>query len=347
MKKYLVLFTFFLLFFSEPLTAIPYWIKEGVYITYVSRPLEPPDPEDILNKHGYGTMTIVYNRSGQLFLITTYGNGQVNFTISSISSNLTKVKIKISGEYVVVRYYYPSNSTPNFTPFWNEDDVIAMESGPLMFSKGYSVMKVALWNLTLWGEYYIDTNTGDVYDLSGKYYGKTILWNDPNNPMKINETICFDFEGKPIKVANVTISNLSVLTYYRVFKPPAIMIKTTSGIEKVPPDLKTVGRNMMTYDGSSGILLSMLGFHVPDAKAAGFPVLYGFDEKMYELSKRSKDDKLMIAGGLVLYDTNANFLQLKRIPYSPPTTPLAYLYIISGLFVIIFILIKLAREGRS
>lgn len=182
MKKYLVLFTFFLLFFSEPLTAIPYWIKEGVYITYVSRPLEPPDPEDILNKHGYGTMTIVYNRSGQLFLITTYGNGQVNFTISSISSNLTKVKIKISGEYVVVRYYYPSNSTPNFTPFWNEDDVIAMESGPLMFSKGYSVMKVALWNLTLWGEYYIDTNTGDVYDLSGKYYGKT----NPELPSPVN-----------------------------------------------------------------------------------------------------------------------------------------------------------------
>ncbi|MFA4646801.1 hypothetical protein P8X24_06010 [Pyrococcus kukulkanii] len=342
-------FLFLLILFSaKTVLASPYWLKEGVYMTYIARASEPITPEDLLNASKTsknGVLSIVYNYSNIPFVINIYGNGSVNFTIVSIDRGFARVRLTISGNYAIVRYYYLKNQKPGFDPFWDEDAVIDVREGPALLSSNYYMTEIVLKSIILEGEYLIELNTGDVYDLKGNYYGKTILWNDPTNPLEKNETLCFDSKGRPVRIADVMTSNTSILTYYKTFMPPAVLVKTTFGVEKVPPDLEAVGRNLMIYDGSSGILLSMLAFHIPDAKAAGFPMLFGFDEYMHKLSWESKKEGTMVSGGLVLYDTNANFIQPKKNTYSPSTSPLAYAYLVGIIAVVLLALRFFVRRG--
>ncbi|AEC50988.1 hypothetical protein PNA2_0070 [Pyrococcus sp. NA2] len=317
----------------------PYWIEPGVYMKYVAYQTKSIDPTS--SGFGDATLQVVYNYSGKLFKIGAFGNSTVTFRVESIVNDTAIVSVEISMEYPKI-LYSTEGKTLDFSPFWDNNSVIWMVHNKSKTTGKY-ILEIVLRNLTLKGKYKIDLKTGDVYDLRGRYHGKTILWYDVANPFKINETICVDSEGREVKIDRITVSNISFLTYYKTFKPPIITIKTTIGVLKTPTS-KVIGRNVMIYDGSSGILISFLAPNFPDAKAAGFPVLYGFDMKGFELSRKEwKREDIQIGGGLVLLDTNADLIKTRLINYSEKTSKLNYIYL---LLLLLFILSLLVKRGE-
>ncbi|AEH25145.1 hypothetical protein [Pyrococcus yayanosii] len=94
-------------------------------------------------------------------------------------------------------------------------------------------------------------------------------------------------------------------------------------------------KDVMMYDGSSGLLLSFFAPHFPDAKAAGFPTLFGFDIKGHEISKEEwKRKDVQVGGGLVLLDTNANLGEIKPVAFAEDRSKLAYIYLVLLLILI-------------
>ncbi|AFK22357.1 hypothetical protein Py04_0756 [Pyrococcus sp. ST04] len=333
-----------LLCFSNLSLGAPNWVKEGVYVRYVVYRLMPLNTSEIPFEEATPTLIIYYNYSGKLFGIKGYGNATVTFNITKIVNNTAFVKIEISAKGpIIVLYYGMGENITNIPKFWDNSTVIKMRFDKSSFTNT-SVLEVYLKNLTINGAYKINLETGEVYGLNGKRFGKTILWYDYQNPIKPNETLCLDDEGREIKITDVKTLNVSLITYYKVFDPPIIMIKTSLGVKITPTGERSFGRGVMYYDGSSGLLLSFLTLNFPDAEAAGFPLLVGFDEKGYEKSKELIKKDIQVGGGLVLLDTNIKEKKVVEIEPSRPKSRLFYIYLALLFLVMVIYVLRRTRQ---
>ncbi|WP_297074140.1 hypothetical protein [Thermococcus sp.] len=302
----LLLFPLFLpysLGFADAGHYVPQWVKPGVYFTYSA----------ISNAtfnwtapHAPAVLVVVYNVSGEPAGIYYRGNVVVTFLILNVSKDLATIELRVSGEKAVVR------TLGNVTPFWNEGDVVSVDT-----FENQSL--VYLKRLQLRGIYRVNLTTGYVYDMAGNRYGKTLLWYNPR--LKPGDYLFTSPAGLNVTLSRIETLNETLLTFYRPFKPPTVILMTSPFNVEMGDALHVGGKAIAFYDPSTGFLLSFLGVGWADFQACGFAAFMGSTMVFPE------GDGLKL-GGLLLTDTNAETFG-RKVPYETSTSPLLYVYLLA------------------
>ncbi|NJF24951.1 hypothetical protein [Thermococcus sp. Bubb.Bath] len=282
-------------------------LKPGTYFVYTARTNKTINESLLLDMTGSGNLFFSLKMDGKTVAMNVYGNGSVEFEVVGLKNDTATVMLTVSGTYAVVRYH------GNLTTLWREEDVIG--------SKTYGNLTItALRSFKIIRPYLLNVRTGEVYDIHGVPYGRSLLFYD--GKIRNGTRLFTSPEGLSVSVASVSTIGSTVITYYKKFLPPLLQVKTT------PYTVSTAyisanGRSTLIYDPSSGILISYFGFSWADFQAAGFPVFGGIDRSGF--SKLS--DNTMFAPGLVLGDTNA-LGETSAVEYSAENSPLVYPYVL-------------------
>jgi len=293
---------FLLLLFSGLATGYQ-WLDTGVYFTYTAL---SNSTSNWTVPHAPSTVVLVYNVSGVPVAIHYRGNVTVTFRILNVSGDLARVELNVLGTRAVVK------SPEGVEPFWDVDDVVASD-------RGLTYLK----ELSLGCLYLVNLSDGSVYDTEGGYYGRTLLWYQPD--LEEGDYLFRSPGGLDVTVMRVETLNETVLTFYRPFKPPVVMVLTGPFSVKLS-DFEAGGRAMVFYDPATGFLLSFMGVVWADFQACGFLTLMGSTQVFPE----GEGLKL---GGLLLTDTNAES-STGLVEYRTYTSQLVYLYILVALIVI-------------
>ncbi|GAB6135820.1 hypothetical protein [Thermococcus prieurii] len=236
---------------------VPYWVRPGATLEYRAFSTHPA---------GGG---FIFNVSGAPVAVTG-PNVTVVFRVLDVKNGLALMHVSITVttgnvSFAPVLVIYPSNSTVR--PFWNESSIVAVKA-----LNNYT--KVVLSSLRVDGRYRINLTTGWVYDLKGRSYGHTVLWDG----FRPNETFAF-YHGKRVKVAAVKIANVSMRTYYGTFPKPNVVVHSGRVVTPV-----TVSSFDAVYSPEYDVCISFMTDPIPDFNAIG---VYGF---MWTDDKAAKID---------------------------------------------------------
>ena len=232
--------------FSIGAGGAPYWVKPGALLEYKAQSYHPFGGGFIVLANGTGVAISGPNVT-VLFRITkvTGGFARVNVSISVSGSSKYPV-------YVI----YPSNAT--FQPFWSNGSLFNMTTTP------NNLTKVLVRSLTVGGEYAINLTSGWVYDLRGKPYGHTVLWDG----FKPNETFAL-YNGKKVGITEVRVINATIKSYYSTFPKPNIIVHSEHVVSA-----GTVTFFDAFYSPEYDVCISFIMDPVPDLNAIG---VYGFE----------------------------------------------------------------------
>lgn len=312
-----ILLVFLICFmFSTPVVHATYndsIIRPGAYFVYVARTNESVNESSLAGIMGSGNLFFSLKLDNESVSVNVYGNGSAEFRIASVRDGMATVQVIASGTDALIRY------SGNIAQFWDKESVISTES------QGNTTL-VAVRDFSITREYKMNIHTGEVYDLKGKYYGRTLLFYNQN--VKPELSLFTAPNGLNVSVFKVTTINMTVITYYKRFLPPLIQVITTPYAVS-SAYITAKGKSVLTYDPASGLLLSYFGFSWADFQAAGFSLFGGIDRKGFSIP--GKDE--MFAPGLVLAETNV-LGSVAKVRYLPETSPLIYVYLISLLLAV-------------
>ena len=324
-----VLLVFLICFiFSTPVVHATYTdsvIRPGAYFVYVARTNESVNVSSLAGIMGSGSLFFSLELDNEPVSVNVYGNGSVEFRIASVKDGMATVQVIASGTDALIRY------SGSITQFWDKESVISTES------QGNTTL-VAVRDFSITREYKMNIYTGEVYDLKGRSYGRTLLLYNQNVKPKLG--LFTAPNGLNVSVFKVTTINMTVITYYKRFLPPLIQVITTPYAVS-SAYITAKGKSILIYDPGSGILLSYFGFSWADFQAAGFSLFGGFDRSGSSVLGKDK----MFAPGLVLAETNV-LGSVARVRYSPKTSPLIYVYLVSLLLAVTSALLE-AREWEG
>jgi len=313
-----LLFLLAFLIVAAPVGAYPGWVKKGTFLEYRASTY-------------YTEVTVGYNDSGTVVYILG-SNITVTFRILNVMDDKALVNVTLyfkgsSDEPVQVEF--PANSS--IKPFWKQAEVIKEVDNN-------GVYTFYLKSLEISGKYYIDVNTGWVYDVAGRKYGHTVLWDD----LRPNDTFAV-YNGMEIPVSRVDKLNISMRTYYASFNGPNVVIhgspvKVRGGVEIFDG----------VYNVNHNLCLSFEMFPIPDLETVGIESFWAVDRKSFNtdinMTKGTKDYvNGMWAWGMVLADTNA--VGGPSHSEESPLEPWEYA-IIGGVIIVLVAWFFLKRSGR-
>jgi len=314
--------------------AIPYWAgnasltyKAIYYTPYVDYRLSQGDKPEWIT-----TSILVYNYSGVLYIIKTYGSTTLKFHLKG-DGRFVDVTAEIILKNVNVSAFLPPGISP--PSFWNESEIISMNAVKSHYP-GFEDWKWHIFHLrelTITGKYRIRVNDSMVIK-DGTVYGHTMLWDDPMSPL-INGS---PFSIHPIstKIKSVHIDNDNVFKTRNItIEPPTKLVVTTPYSYNLTQHLgkdflienNPYSAMIFRFDASRGILLSTFQ-EAPDFWALGVLSASFVDEySLYHVEV--KGDKFYLTG-LVLEDftTKAESSE-EDIHYPPIKTELKWMFYVS------------------
>ncbi len=240
----------------------PYWVKPGTFLEYKAQSYHP---------FGGGFIFVVNNTKVGI----SGPNVSVVFRIVRVSDGFARVNVSISvygNSQFPVYVIYPSNAT--FKPFWSSVNVFNVTTTP------NNITKVLLGSVTVSGQYRINLTSGGVYDLHGRPYGHTVLW-DGFEP---NETFAV-YKGKAVRITEVRILNVTLKTYYSTFPKPNILVHGQH--------VKSAGAITFFdafYNPAYDLCLSFIMGPIPDFNSIG---VYGF---LWTDDKAASIDEKLLGG---------------------------------------------------
>ena len=330
-------------------SATPYWVKPGVYIEYAAVRYEPY----IQHQASAGTSPelgrtafLTYLHNGNLYRIYAYNDTYVRFRILDEKDGYLTVGVRIEMKNVTVKVSVPSGE--NLSPIWEQSEVIKVEALHTPTGSKVREYKVHLRSLSIVGVYRIRESDGAVFSMNGTYYGHTFLWVEPDKPPKENETfVVLPALNWTMRIKKVSSKDEATKTYHREFGPPV------GTLSLVGPPLVIKGVVEFTsktwggvrYDPSTGIVLSPTTLSVlisPDLSAVGILFATFNDERVaydYEVKR-----DYSWAGLLLLYDTNAEFQQARKVPFPKPRT--GFEFVFYGSLALLGLVVVTGLKGR-
>ncbi|AEO13915.1 hypothetical protein [Thermococcus sp. AM4] len=306
---------------SSPVTASkPFWLREGVYLSYYAFDDESQGP------------IADYIRNGTYYSIGADGL-LVNFTVLEVTGNTARVGVKLvflPGKGVndsVMVYTATRGEDPE--PLFSWLNYSGLRKGWIHEGNVSLLSAVARTKkpLVIEGEYFIKLGNGSVYTLDGRYIGHTILWG--LRDLKVNDTL-FVFNGTPVRVASNRIINKTVLTYYGSFeRPNGMFFSEFCSHDELWTAWKAVF--FALYNPQLDLTLTFLG-PVPDLIAVGVIFVDPSDgaARRFNLEHKNELTKipLMRMQGLSLYDTNVRENRAV-FPARPPRSGLRVAFLVS------------------
>ena len=328
----------------------PYWVRPGTYLEYRAQSYHHP-------------------YSGGFYLLVngtrvgiTGSNITILFRVTSVARGVARVRVSFSingNNNSPVRVLYPDNAT--FRPFWSNGSLLNTTRLPNNITEVLvrnftpnikyinatlfnttklpgNITRALLRNITITGEYMINLTSGWVYDMSGKPYGHTVLWDG----FRSNETFAL-YNGEKVRIKEVRIANVSFSSYYSVFPKPNLIVKSDRvvGLSGSPRLFEAV------YSPGYDVCISFIMDPIPDFNAVGVYDFLWTDEVA-----SSKDMKLtegregLVNGvwpiGVILSKANLKSSNPTKV-YPPGSSGLRYLPLLSlaGIGVVVF-----SRRGR-
>jgi len=299
----------------------PYWVRPGTYLEYKAQSYHHPYS---------GGFYLLAN--GTRFGITG-SNITILFRVISVARGFARVRVSFSingNNNSPVRILYPNNAT--FQSFWQNASLLNTTK-----LQG-NITRALLRNITITGEYLINLTSGWVYDMSGKPYGHTVLWDG----FKPDETFAL-YNGEEVRIKEVKIANVSFSSYYSVFPKPNLVVKSDQlvGLSGSPRFFEAV------YSPGYDVCISFLMGPIPDFNAVGVYDFLWTDEVA-----SSKDMKLtggrggLVNGvwpvGVILSEANLGSSNPTKVR-PPGSSGLRYLPLLSLAVVGVVVL---SRRGR-
>ncbi|AEK72027.1 hypothetical protein GQS_00620 [Thermococcus sp. 4557] len=322
-SRFFVLLFFVLLVLSPLVSATPYWFKEGIYAKYVARGwlsidlntstgnvtyycprveftwrvLKVSDDKAQVSlllrgfnctREAYSTLSLEEAR----VLLRKY-QGRYNFTGGDC------LEVPIAGGNVTVCEESYSERTAQ-----RSFGLMIMEGEGRLFNKSYVPE-----NFSRAGVVEIDLATGKIY-VNGTPAGGNFLWAE--NPANVT-----GLEILPgLKIETVKMINSTAMTYYGDFNAPVYMAHTNM----MSLDNWTMGKDVILYDGSSGLAIAFFTPFSPLWKALGVSSTMIQDtEFAKEHEKEIKESNKMPPFGLVLARTNIDFTRAEELPDEGPS----------------------------
>ncbi|AEK73495.1 hypothetical protein GQS_07995 [Thermococcus sp. 4557] len=310
---------------THPVHSLPYWLKEGTHIKYVTKMPEHPGKHEVnvfpvwpllLPKDAYakikeayeGTSGLVKMDNNSIVPLLVRGDSYLTFEILNVTNETALVRVTLEMNNVSVS---PEETLPR-----------------LVLSK---VLHLNLSDMTY-------------YEEDGTPIGPPTFFIDPTNPPRKGEQILsrafmkkYRLLGDDIVLTNVSFTWMEdkiLHTHYRDFLPPYLYVEGRS--KYLVYDLSTGGRvetiTQLVYDIDTGILITTLFCDVtPELISLGVidssPLDRVNSRKLERLLKEGKDDREWWAQGFNLYDTN-----IKLPDYGSghsPSTPVKYFFVLS------------------
>ncbi|NJE76199.1 hypothetical protein [Thermococcus sp. ES12] len=343
-----------LLLLLAPLTsATPYWFKEGIYAKYVSR--SPANSGPGANIGGGNVIQIPWEQNGSIsyycpyveltwrVLKVTGDKAQVGVLLQGI--NCTRKVVKVMDEETareLLRQYQEKYSfsggecvritseTGNVTvcedSYTEQTEhyragLVVVEGRGNLFNDSYIPE-----NFTRSGTFELDLKTGDIY-VNGIYEGMNFFWTE--SPANVT-----GLEILPgLKVETVKMINSTAMTYYGDFNAPVYMAYTNM------MNLNgTVGKDVILYDGSSGLAIAFFTPFSPVWKALGISNAVLQDtEFAREHEEDIKKGNKMPPFGLALAETNIDFTQPAELPEEGPSK--TAIMAVAGIVVVLGVLV--------
>ncbi|WP_457750473.1 hypothetical protein [Thermococcus sp.] len=319
--------------FTLPIsTAAPYWVKPGVYIEYTATRYDPYIESQVsqgIRPELVTTASILYFRNGAIYWVDCHNDTTIKFKILEEKEGYLTVGVRIDMSNVTVKVSVPSGE--NLSPIWEQNEVIKVETIPIPGNSGTREYKVYLRSLRIEGVYRIRESDGAVFSLNGTYYGHTFLWIDPNSIPRENETfVVFPTLNWTMKVEKVSVRDKPTKTYYGKFGPPVATLSLLGPplVMKGIVEFTTQTPESLRYDPSTGMVISPTTMSIlisPDLAAIGIPFASFTDERVAYNLEVKKD--ISWAGLLPLHDTNAEFQEVQKVPFSKARTVWEYLFL--------------------
>ncbi|AIU70727.1 hypothetical protein TEU_10495 [Thermococcus eurythermalis] len=334
-KPGLAVLMFLLALPTQLAVATPYWAKPGVYVEYAAMRYDPYIQYQL--SQGYSTEQrtafLVYLSHNASYKIYAYNDTYLKFTILEETDGYLTVGVRIDMSNVTVKVTVPAGE--NLSPIWEQNEVIKVETIPTPGNFGTREYKVYLRSLGIEGVYRIRESDGTVFSLNGTRYGHTFLWidTDPGLVPQENETfVVFPTLNWTMKVEKVSVRDKPKKTYYGEFGPPTAMLSLLGSplVMEGLVEFTTQTPGDLCYDPTTGVVLSLTTISIlisPDLAAIGIPFASFMDERVAYDQMVEKD--LSWAGLLPLYNTNAEFQKVQKIPFSRVQTPLRYTFWVS------------------
>ncbi|WP_297068818.1 hypothetical protein [Thermococcus sp.] len=287
----------------------PYWVKPGTFLEYKAQSYHP---------FGGGFIFVVNNTKVGI----SGPNVSVVFRIVRVSDGLARVNVSISvygSSQFPVYVIYPSNAT--FKPFWSNASIFNVTTIP------NNITKVLLGSVTVGGQYMINLTSGWVYDLHGRPYGHTVLWDG----FKPNETFAI-YNGKPVRITEVRVLNVTVKTYYSTFPKPNILVHGQH--------VKSAGAITFFdafYNPAYDLCLSFIMGPIPDFNSIG---VYGFlwtDDKAASIDEKLLGEHGGVVDGIWVQGVilaNSSLSPGSKTKVTPPSTSELYILPVA-LFVVV------------
>ncbi|CAD5244468.1 hypothetical protein [Thermococcus camini] len=312
------------LFLMAPLTsATPYWFKEGIYAKYVARGWLSID----LNT-STGNVTYYCPRVEFTWRVLNVSDDKARLSLLLLGFNCTReaystlsleearallrkyqerfnftggdcLEVPITGGNVTVceESYYERTAQRSF-------GLTIMEGEGRLLNKSYVPE-----NFGRAGVVEIDLITGKLY-VNGTPAGGNFLWAE--NPANVT-----GLEILPgLKIETVKMINSTAMTYYGDFNAPVYMAHTNM----VSLDNRTMGKDVILYDGSSGLAIAFFTPFSPLWKALGVrSAMIQDTEFAEEHEEEIKESNKMPPFGLVLAETNIDFTKPAELPDEGPS----------------------------
>ncbi|GAB6102062.1 hypothetical protein JCM16138_12850 [Thermococcus atlanticus] len=338
--------------------AAPYWAKPGVYIKYAAMRYDPyikymiekGNPPRAIN-----TAELMYLYRGILFRIYAKNDTNVTFRFLGEEKGYMTVALEIAMSNVTIMTIVRKDT--KIPRFWDEKQVIWEK-----IEKSHDVgfldciwPQVKLKTLEIRKLYRIRLSDGTVFDMNGTAYGHTILWVNTTNPPAPG-SIFGKWRESVITVYNTSTPRKSVMTYYRKFGPPVMVmlfsVPDMNLSQRVDSQRNYTFFSMTVfgpsgsaiYDPSSGMVIAPVAYAlgvIPDLRAAGIVFATFTDEHSAYLALAKHD--FSWASGLVLYRTNAWLGGVERLPFPKPRTQSEYVFYASLLILAVSVVKKARR----
>ncbi|WP_258084157.1 hypothetical protein [Thermococcus thermotolerans] len=324
------------LFLMAPLaSATPYWFKEGIYAKYVS--YSPLDGENVKNRGGMNSILVPWGQNGSITYYCPYV--ELTWRVLKVADDKAQMMALLRGINCTVKAWKPLDEETarellrqyqeryNFT----SGDCLTVESETrnvtvcedsyreqtehhriiLGIAEGRGDLYNESYipqNFTLEGTFELDLKTGDIY-VNGTPVGKNFLWAE--NPANIT-----GLEILPgLKVEKVKMMNATAITYYGEFNAPVYMAQTN-----MVAGLAGQGMDVLLYDGSSGLTISLFIPYSPLWRAVGITETSILDTHLQrEYEDEIKEGEKIPAIGLILAETNIDFTKPAELPDEGPS----------------------------
>ncbi|QDA31346.1 hypothetical protein FH039_06675 [Thermococcus indicus] len=321
-SRFFVLLFFVLLILSPLASATPYWFKEGIYAKYVARGWLSIDLDT-----SAGNVTYYCPRVEFTWRVLNVSDDKARLSLLLLGFNCTREAYSTLGLEEARALLRKYQERYNFTggdclevPIAGGNVTVceesyyertAQRSVSLMIMEGEGRLANKSYipeNFSRAGVVEIDLTTGKIH-VNGTPVGGNFLWAE--NPANVT-----GLEILPaLKVENVKMINSTAMTYYGDFNAPVYMAHTNMMNLK-----RIVGKDVILYDGSSGLAVAFFTPFSPLWKALGVSSTMIQDTEFAEEHEEEiKESNKMPPFGLVLAKTNIDFTKPAELPDEGPS----------------------------